>query len=74
MSTPATSELERDLARLEERLSAFVTHTRTLRAANESLRRDLAAANEKSHALAERIEVAAGRLDALLARLPETSE
>jgi hypothetical protein len=72
---PATdSALDGDLAALERKLATLVTHTRALRAANETLRRDLAAAYEKNRALAARVGAAAERVDALLARLPEAAE
>ena len=66
----AGSDLERDLAQLEERLAALVAHAQSLRAANETLKRDLAAAQERNRSLAARVDSAAQRLDALLARLP----
>jgi cell division protein ZapB len=65
--------LDRDLAALERRLATLVTHARALRAANETLRRDLAAAYEKNRALSERVAAATERVDALLARLPEAA-
>ena len=64
----------RELASLEQKLATLITHTRALRAANESLRRELAAANTRNHALAARVAEARQRLDALLSRLPETAE
>jgi regulator of replication initiation timing len=65
--------LDRDLAALERRLATLVTHARALRAANETLRRDLAAAYEKNRALSERVAAATERVDALLARRPEAA-
>ena len=65
---------DRDLAALERKLVTLVTHTRALRAANETLRRDLVAAYEKNRTLAARVAAAAERVDALLARLPEAAE
>ena len=67
METPIDS----DLSLLENKLATLVAHTRALRAANESLRNDLAAAYEKNRSLVERVGAATQRLDALLARLPE---
>jgi regulator of replication initiation timing len=68
------SAIDRDLAVLERKLATLVTHTRALRAANETLRRDLGAAYDKNRALAERVAAATQRIDALLARLPEATE
>jgi cell division protein ZapB len=72
---PATdSDIDRDLAALERKLATLVTHTRALRAANETLRHDLAAAYERNRALAARVAAATERVEALLARLPEAAE
>jgi len=73
-SAATDSALERDLAALEDRLATLVAHTRALRAANETLRRDLAAAYERNRTLADKIASATERVDALLARLPEAAE
>jgi cell division protein ZapB len=69
---PAT--LENDLAALERKLAALINHTRTLRAANESLRRELASAQMRNRGLSERVVEAKARIDALLARLPEEAQ
>ena len=68
------TSIDRELAVLEGKLATLVAHTRALRAANESLRHDLADAHEKNRALAERVAAASHRLDALLSHLPETAE
>jgi hypothetical protein len=68
------NSLETDLALLESRLASLVAHTRALRAANESLRNDLAAAYDKNRSLSERVAAASQRLDALLERLPAASQ
>jgi predicted nucleic acid-binding Zn-ribbon protein len=70
----AGTELEHELTALEDKQAALIAHTLALRAANESLRRELAAADARSKTLAERVAEAALRLDALLARLPEVAE
>ncbi len=74
--SPSAAELpiERDLAALERKLATLVTHTRALRAANETLRRDLAAAYDRNRALSARVSAATERIEALLARLPESAE
>ncbi len=77
MTTPpaaADSGIERDLSLLEGKVATLVAHAGELRAANETLRRDLAAAQDRNRALNERAAAAAQRLDALLARLPEPAE
>ena len=66
--------IESELAALERKQASLIAHTRALRAANEALRRDLAGANARNHALAERVAEAKLGLDALLARLPEPAE
>jgi chromosome segregation ATPase len=74
MTTPpaaADSGIERDLSLLEGKVATLVAHAGELRAANETLRRDLAAAQDRNRVLNERVVAAAQRLDALLARLPE---
>jgi hypothetical protein len=70
----AESGLDRDLSVLEGKLALLVAHARELRAANEALRRDLATAHDRNRALNERVAAAAQRLDALLARFPETAQ
>jgi uncharacterized protein (TIGR02449 family) len=59
-----------DILLLEQKLAALIAHTRALRAANESLRRDLAACQERNRQLVLRMEQASARVDALIARIP----
>lgn len=63
--------MEADLDALEARIATLIAHARELRLANESLRRDLGAAQEQNRAIAQRMQQASTRLDALLDRLPE---
>ncbi len=70
----AHPDIARDLADLERKLASLVAHVRALRAANEALRRDLAASQTRNRALAERVIEAKARIDALVARLPEVAE
>jgi len=63
-------DMEQDLAELERKLTTLIAHTRALRAANEALRRDLAAAHERNRDLTSRVQQAGARLDALIARMP----
>jgi len=69
-----TGTLESDIAALEQRLAALLVYAKGLRAANEALRRGLSAAETRNQALSERVAEAKRRLDALVARLPETAE
>jgi hypothetical protein len=62
--------MESDLALLEQKLATLIAHTRALRAANESLRRDLAAALERNREMNVKVQQAGARLDALIARMP----
>lgn len=62
--------MESDLAQLEQKLTTLIAHTRALRAANESLRRDLATAVERNREMTIKVQQAGARLDALIARMP----
>jgi uncharacterized protein (TIGR02449 family) len=62
--------MDQDLTALEQKLSSLIAHTRALRAANESLRRELAAAHERQRQMMLRMEQASARVDALIARMP----
>jgi acyl CoA:acetate/3-ketoacid CoA transferase alpha subunit len=66
--------LDDRLALLERKQSLLVAHVRALRAANETLRGELALEQARNRALAERLRAAGTRLDALLMRLPEAAE
>ncbi len=66
--------LDDRLALLERKQSLLVAHVRALRAANETLRSELALEQARNRALAERLRAAGTRLDALLMRLPEAAE
>ena len=77
-TTPAASApgdaVGPELAALEQRLGLLISHVKVLRATNDNLRRDLAAAEVHNQAMSERVAEAKRRLDALLARLPEPAE
>jgi hypothetical protein len=62
--------VDNHITALEQKLATLIAHTRALRAANESLRRELATAYEKHRQLALRMEQASARVDALLSRIP----
>lgn len=68
------SGTEAELDALERRVQSLIGHVRTLRAANEALRRELAAAQERNRALGDRVVEAKARIDALVAKLPEVAQ
>ena len=70
-TAPADGAIEPELAALEQRLGLLIAHAKVLRATNDNLRRDLAAAEARNQALSERVAEAKRRIDALVARLPE---
>jgi cell division protein ZapB len=74
-STTSLSEangvIDSELAALEQRLNLLIAHAKVLRATNDNLKRDLAAAEARNEVLSERVAEAKRRLDALVARLPE---
>jgi cell division protein FtsB len=74
LASATNADIEPELAALEQRLVLLVSHVKVLRATNDNLRRDLAAAEAHNQALSERVAEAKRRLDALLARLPEAAE
>jgi chromosome segregation ATPase len=74
MTNASGPAIDAVLAALERKQASLIAHTQALRAANDALRRDLAAANTRNHALAARVAEARQRLDALLSRLPEPAE
>ncbi len=77
MDSPHTAserELEREIAGLEQRLATLLAHTRALRVANSTLRRELAAASAQNQTLGARIATVRERVDALLTRIPAAVE
>ena len=63
--------MDADLDALEHKLAQLIALTRELRTRNDALRRELAAEHERHRLLAQRMQQATVRLDALLERLPE---
>ena len=61
------------LPRWSKGSSLLIAHAKVLRATNDNLRRDLAAAEARNQVLSERVAEAKRRLDALVARLPESA-
>lgn len=76
-NTPAAAAVDAvlpEVAALEQKLGMLISHVKVLRATNDNLRRDLAAAEARNQALSERVAEAKRRLDSLVARLPEPTE
>jgi len=66
--------MDAELARLEQKIAALLADYHRLRAENESLKRELARAQEHNRVLSGRIAAATSRLDSLLQRLPESAD
>jgi chromosome segregation ATPase len=62
--------MEDELAALEARVDALIAFTRELQDANDILRRELLALQERNRDLNARVTQATTRLDALIARVP----
>ena len=65
--------MDSDLVGLEQQLATLLADYHRLRAENESLKRELARAQEQQRALAARMAAATARLDSLLQQLPEST-
>jgi cell division protein ZapB len=66
--------MEAELDSLDEKLSQLVQLCHRLRIDNNELRQQLAAVQSESKRLTDKIENARGRLETLLAGLPEDEE
>lgn len=66
--------MESELKALEEKIHQFVRLCQQLRSENIHLRQQLAAATSENKHLAEKINTATGRLEALLAQFPKGNE
>ena len=62
--------MEDELAALEARVDALIALTRELQDANDILRRELLALQERNRDLNGRVTQATTRLDALIAKVP----
>ena len=62
--------MEDDFAALEARVDALIAYTRELQDANDILRRELLALQERNRDLNGRVAQATARLDALIAKVP----
>jgi len=65
--------MDSDLVGLEQKLATLLADYHRMRAENESLKRELARAQEQQRALAARMAAATARLDSLLQQLPEST-
>jgi len=63
--------MDADLKSLEHKLSQFVELCQRLRADNQQLRQELAAAVSSNQQLTEKIGTATNRLETLLNQIPE---
>ena len=64
--------MEAVIQRFEEKLSHFVTLFQRLRSENNDLRQQLAAKGDEVKRLAEKLDQAKTRIEALVVQLPET--
>jgi hypothetical protein len=62
--------METELAALESRVEALIAFARELQDANDILRRELLALQERNRDLNGRVTQATARLDALIAKVP----
>lgn len=65
--------MDSDLSGLEQKLAVLLADYHRVRAENESVKRELARAQEQHRALAARMAAATTRLDSLLQQLPESA-
>ena len=66
--------MESELNALEEKIDQFVRLCQQLRSENIQLRQQLASVISENKHQAEKINTAAGHLEALLTRLPESEQ
>lgn len=64
--------MEQDLQRFEDKLNHFVTLFHRLRTENNELRQSVASKSDEVKRLAEKLDLAKTRIEALIAQLPET--
>ena len=63
--------MDAEMKALEGKLTQFVEFCQQLRADNQQLRQQLASAVDESKRLEEKISAATGRLEGLLAHMPD---
>jgi len=66
--------MEAELNALEEKINQTVELCRRLRAENQQLRQQLAAATNENRQLADKVHEAKNRLESLLRQIPESPE
>ena len=66
--------MEAELSALDDKISQLVQLTQKLRTDNSQLRQNLASAESENKRLAEKVNTAKARLEALLAQIPESAE
>ena len=64
--------MEQEFQRFEDRLNHFVTLFHRLRSENTELRQSIATKTDEAKRLAEKLDQAKTRIEALIAQLPET--
>ncbi len=64
--------MEQDLQRFEDKLNHFVTLFHRLRSENNELRQSVATKSDEVKRLAEKLDQAKTRIEALIAQLPDT--
>lgn len=62
--------MDADLAALEARVATLIAYARELQEANDILRRELLALQERNRDLNGRVAQATARLDAVIAKVP----
>ena len=66
--------MEAELTVLDDKISQLIQLTQKLRKDNSQLRQNLASAQTENKRLAEKVNAARGRLEALLAQIPDGAE
>ena len=66
--------MEAELTALDDKISLLVQLTQKLRKDNSQLRQNLASMQSENKRLAEKVDTAKGRLETLLAQLPDGAE
>ena len=66
--------MEAELTALDDKISQLVQLTQKLRTDNSQLRQNLASVENENKRLAEKVNTAKTRLEALLAQIPESAE
>jgi cell division protein ZapB len=64
--------MDAELSSLEERLGQLVQRLRALREENRDLRQQLATKTDENARIAEKLQAAKTRIEALLKQIPET--